>query len=586
MRADFRGLTPEALAAMANWGLVKRAQREPAPELLLEEGGLRALFADGNRCFFPDAQPATQGHCSCAAAGWCRHLIGALLACAGSEPKPQPAEFVAVDMGRVEKLLGKRLWTKALAEKARGLSAEVLGPPWQVRLPGCTVRFLLGSDVDYGKCDCQLKGPCLHLALAAWAFNQQAGQPGRVLWQGSSQPTALDQTELWLEQLLEAGVAGSAALWEVWGSRVRAEIFGCSWLRVLVEEILQLGQAYAQAASHYSSGRWLYCLLSLALRLRDGSSYLLGRDVAWEQELEHSRLFALGCRRRAQDVQLFWADESGQVLVQLLPAGSESVPALGRLSEAAGSQVVSRGLVRRADGSLRFRRECNRHSLTRLGLDWRDLPAPLIWPGREAWARRCNERPSRLLEAPLLARDLWVVPLSGVQTGFYDPGSQRLVARIDDLHRGQLELRRTHQRECPGALDALAWALPQAVWLTGFVRLEGGIPRLEPVAIATNEQLVVLDLYQGAEPFDWPLALESSGRDGLSEMLQEALSLCQQAAQMGLSQLVPSFQRRRQELAERLREGSMLNLSRALASDWDFRGAAVRCFLATERLNG
>ena len=583
MRDEFRRLTPEALAALANWGLVKRAQREPGPQLREEASGLKAVFPDGTECFFAAGQPAGRGRCSCGAAGWCRHLIGAILACDDGGPVESPGEFVAIDLAGLEKLLGKRLWNKALAQKSRGLSLQVLGPPWQVRLPGCTVRFLLGAEAGYCKCDCEVNGPCEHWALAAWAVNERAGQPGAVVWPGKAVGSELLHTTKWLHELFQVGVSGSSALWEVWRARVSAEISACSWLRVLVEEIQELTGAQARAATHYSASSWLFCLLSLCLRLRDGSAHLLGRDVVWEQELEHSRLSALGCRKTCDGLQIYWADAGGQVLVQRLPAGAESAPALGIIAEAARSQVVSRGLVRRADGSLRFRRERSRHSLTRLGLDWRDLPPSLVWPGRQAWAEQWNDRPSQLVQSPVLGRNLWVVPLDWASVGCYDPGSQQLLAPVGDQHGGSLQVRRTHQRECPGALDALAWALPQSHWLTGFVTLEGGAPVLEPISLATPEEMVVLDLHQGAEAFNWPVGLAQQPADPLAGLLQEALGLCQQAAHLGLAQLLPSFQARRQELAERLGEAGMLNLSRSLSGDWTFLGAALRCFLAAER---
>jgi hypothetical protein len=240
-------------------------------------------------------------------------------------------------------------------------------------------------------------------------------------------------------------------------------------------------------------------------------------------------------------------------------------------------------LVRRADGSLRFRRERSRHSLTRLGLDWRDLPPALVWPGRESWAQQWNERPTRLLQPPVLGKNLWVVPLSWASEGNYDPGAQQLLAVVGDQHGGQLQIRRTHQKECPGALDALAWALAQSAWLTGFVSLEGASPVLEPISLVTGEEVIVLDLHQGAEAFQWPVGLGQPQADPLAGLLQEALELCQQAAHLGLAQLLPSFQRRRQELAQQLGESAMMNLGRALSDDWNFWGAALRCFLAAER---
>lgn len=584
MRQDLRSLTPEALAALSNWGLVKRAQREPAPLLDWQEDGLYSLCSDGARCFFSSDLPAVQGSCSCGASGWCRHQVATLLACSQpADARPEDA-FLPVDLGRLEKQLGKRLWSKALAQKSRGMVVQVQGPPWQACLPGCTVRFLLGTDVDYCKCDCEHDGPCEHWALAAWALNQLGGQPGEVSWgeaQGSSHN--LDHTRQWLEELVLVGLSGAAPLWRVWQGRVTAEISHCAWLRVLVAELIQLSEAFQHAASNYSSSRWLFCLLSLACRLRDGSAQALGLAVAWEQELEHSRLFSLGCRRLSRETQVYWTDETGLVLVQTAAPDVQNLPGLGRVSEAACSQVVSRGLVRRADGGLRFRRERNRHSLTRLTLDWRNLPPSLVWPGLDAWKQRRQSQLSSLLRRPRLAGELWVIPLAWARCGGYDPGQQRLLARVGDLHGGEIQIFRRHEKECPGALDALAWGLPQARWLTGFVGWEDGAALLEPVSLVTVDQVIPLDLHRGAEAFNWPVNLQVQAADPLLQLLQDCLSLCQHAAQVGLSQLLPSFQQRRLELAARLSQAGMPNLSRSFSKDWSFWRASIRAFLALER---
>ena len=588
MRQDFLQLTPESLAALANWGLVKRAQRELSasrPELSLQEGTLRAVFADGVVCTFPAGRPAGEGVCSCATIGWCRHRVGALLAYAEAAEGAAEADF-RVDLAEVQRQLGKRLWSKALAAKARGMVVEVFGPPWQVRLPGCTVRFLVGGEAGYCRCDCELEGPCEHQALAAWAIQERQGQAGPLVWASAAPVSSFVHSQAWLGELIQAGCAQSEALWRVWGQRVSAEMAGQSWLRVLLEELRELGLAYQSASTTYTRERWLFCMLSLALRLRDRSSHLLGGEVAWEQELEHSRLSCLGCRVRGTGQELYWADAAGQVLVQRM-ARQPLVPSLGPLAQVAVSQVVSRGVVRRADGSLRFRRDRQRHSLAPLGLDWRCLPESLIWPGREAWVARLQTRPTRLLEPPTLAQNFWLVPLDWTEAGVYDPGRQMLSALAGDSQGGTLKLRRVYQSECPQALDALAHHLGQSVWVSGVVSLEGGEIVLEPVALGTAEQMVVLDLTEGLPPFDWPLALAEPDLDPLNGLLQEALGLCQQAAHLGLAQLLPSFHQRRLELAERLQQAPLLNLSQALSHDWrqeSFWGVALRAFLAAERM--
>jgi hypothetical protein len=82
VRADLRALDADALAALANRGLVKRASREverEPPRLSADGPVIVAEFSDGVRAALP-VGGLDQGRCSCGATGVCRHLIGLILA--------------------------------------------------------------------------------------------------------------------------------------------------------------------------------------------------------------------------------------------------------------------------------------------------------------------------------------------------------------------------------------------------------------------------------------------------------------------------------------------------------------------------
>ena len=83
VRADLLALDADALAALANRGLVKRAAREvendPPVLTLSAEGTVGAGFADGVRAELP-VGGLDRGTCSCGAPGICRHLIALVLA--------------------------------------------------------------------------------------------------------------------------------------------------------------------------------------------------------------------------------------------------------------------------------------------------------------------------------------------------------------------------------------------------------------------------------------------------------------------------------------------------------------------------
>src|SRR5207302_10961037 len=85
-RAELLALTLDDLAALTNRGTVKRAQREvEANECTCtlteaEDGTVTAQWSDGVECRLPAGKVLRDGHCSCAAAGLCRHLVRTVLA--------------------------------------------------------------------------------------------------------------------------------------------------------------------------------------------------------------------------------------------------------------------------------------------------------------------------------------------------------------------------------------------------------------------------------------------------------------------------------------------------------------------------
>jgi hypothetical protein len=84
-RADLAALTPEAVAALANLGLVKRAQRELAegkgPTLEEDEAAcVRGASPDGAVVTWPPGASLRDARCTCGATGACRHRVAVALA--------------------------------------------------------------------------------------------------------------------------------------------------------------------------------------------------------------------------------------------------------------------------------------------------------------------------------------------------------------------------------------------------------------------------------------------------------------------------------------------------------------------------
>ncbi|MFI1094959.1 hypothetical protein [Streptomyces sp. NPDC020917] len=85
IRADLRALTPDTLAALANRGLVKRAEKDLAsgsgPAVTTgDDGTVRGAFPDGTATELPPGTALDAAGCTCGARGVCRHRIGLVLA--------------------------------------------------------------------------------------------------------------------------------------------------------------------------------------------------------------------------------------------------------------------------------------------------------------------------------------------------------------------------------------------------------------------------------------------------------------------------------------------------------------------------
>ena len=579
MRQDLHALTPEALAALANWGLVKRAQKEieagQGPQLVAQEGAVLAQFPDGVTCRLPDALPWTGAICSCGAT-MCRHRIALVLSlCGGLRPDAaQPP--LQLELDQLEHSLGARLMERARRLRSQGLQGQLTGPPWQVRLPVNTVRFLSGNDLHYARCDCQLPWPCEHIALAAWVVEALGGVAGRLDWTRARDEVHLDLQEVWQEGCL--------------GNLPKAPA-GCTWIQLLLEEMAELQQAYREGSAHYDSLRWLFCALSLWCRSRASgqdisSEYRLGRELPLEQELEQTRLVSLGATRGPRGTDLYLADPAGVVLRLNLPVG-KSLPAGLRLAELAHGQLVSRGVVRRANGTVRLRRERQRHSLLPLGNAWDNLARSLLWPGWEGWRERESGQVTRLLRPPLVSEDFVVLEVAEVSPMIYLPGPQKLVAQITDIHGGSLTVERSHRAEAPAALDVLVKHLPAAQRISGWVDCSSGQPVLDPVALWSDDGLVIPDLDEAPSDWDLPWLVEPDSESPLHQLYREALGLCAETLHLGRSRLLPSFDGRRLELAHRLQEAGLARLSKLLGGSWgeaDFWTCALHVYLGRENL--
>ncbi|MFI5909422.1 hypothetical protein [Dactylosporangium sp. NPDC051541] len=190
MRADVLALTPDALAALTNRGLVKRAAREveAAPPVVAEDadGTLRGTFADGAAPVLPKGG-LERAACTCGAVGVCRHVLGLVLgyqaqarsAVGPGETEPDdraeawsPGEFTDEQLAA---RIGARMLATARRARRAGYTARVYRPGGaeaapRVDLGSATVRFLVPHDLGFVHTDAVAGSRDDVIALAVWAF--------------------------------------------------------------------------------------------------------------------------------------------------------------------------------------------------------------------------------------------------------------------------------------------------------------------------------------------------------------------------------------------------------------------------------
>ncbi|MEV5986957.1 hypothetical protein AB0L85_18355 [Streptomyces sp. NPDC052051] len=351
-RADLRALTPETLAALANRGLVKRAEKDLAagsgPEVTTAaDGAVHGVFPDGTKTVLPAGVGLDAADCSCGAAGVCRHRLALVLAyqrrpstTTDDEPdeppasvQPAAAERVFVDWSPGEfddetltASLGRPALTAARRVLDRGYTARLHrahpeDPIPRVELPTCTVSFPVPHELGYALTDAvgALRGEVV--ALAVWAFRAAGAgdtadteQTTHVTVGGRTAATATATTttdargddalraalaladDLLLDGVQQAGPVFAASL-----RRCHKALTAASrhWPAGAVAELREQVDAYAARSAHYDPARFALLLTELHARHRAAERDpvgVLGTKEAPTTPLRRVRLVALGCR--------------------------------------------------------------------------------------------------------------------------------------------------------------------------------------------------------------------------------------------------------------------------------------------------
>jgi hypothetical protein len=539
LRTALAAFDDEALAALANKGLVRRARKDlesAMPKVLAAEGDrLRLQVEDATVAVDPTPSRST---CSCPATGICRHILGALMflreapgtegeGTKGGDAKVGPAtaapsaaeEMVIVTDEELAKWAGKALVGRAARALRHGLVVEfeeagaILA---QFLTRNVTCRWMPGGGLAGMVCSCHAPEACEHKVAAVLAYQVASGR--RTL--DDVEPAALDasagaprtRAEV-LDSVSDVArklvALGTTRLSRATAERLRTLAVSAHgvdlprlerMLRGLADEV-QLGlarAAQADAAALLARTAQVEALAH-ALRTRP-AAHLIGEHRTSYEPVGSIEVVGLGARRwRARSgyeglTVYFWDRSAGRwatwTEARPLTTGGldpatryhEEGPWSGVDSPASASRKALRltGAYRNRSGRLSGRPSTRTFALA--PADSKAIPARL-----DRWAELA-ERARQLFgggfrdrneqdEIVLLAPAGWGAPE-------FDPIRQEIVRVVSDADGRPLPLVLRHTPETQGAVDALEAHDPSDTHtVLGLLRLDGDRLYVEPISL-------------------------------------------------------------------------------------------------------
>jgi hypothetical protein len=635
-RSDLLALTPDALAALANRGLVKRAAKDldsgTAPTVALAaDGTLTAVFPDGAEAALPAEGGLEAATCTCGASGKCRHRVGAVLAYQREQQGPQadtpdeaPAEPAAVPTPaaitdeQLREALGHHALKAAEQTRRAGYTARLVWPgpdrPAAAELPAATVTFLV-PGLGYVHTDATGPARDAAIVLAVWAFraaldNDGAAEAATVSVGGQAASDGLAEALTLAERVLLDGAVGSdgvlrAALQRESKALTRRR---AHWPAGAVDDLIDQLERYEDRSAAYDPQRLAALLAELPARARaaehpDGTpaAQVLGSEEADATPLTLVRLTGLGARVGTEGdtrtLEIYLAQpETGMVLaVQRdwpVPEGEALTGAELASRRLAGCKIgalasgntVTEAASRTAARALKLGTgRLAKTQVLPLGMAWNDLPASLRATDLDALAAELADRPPTLVRPRVTAESLRVIAVESAELLGYDPASQCLEGLVTAPNGGRARLRVRHRASSPGALEAAERALLGGVLaVAGHVQRHRGELIVQPTALLTADGPVVPDLAPGDDTADLAAAGETAQADPVAAAIEGAIIACADLAHQGLrGAREPSRVRIEAAAAELNRVGlrraaiDFVQLSKALGNEDEARKCAA-----------
>ncbi|THV30705.1 hypothetical protein [Glycomyces paridis] len=626
-RTDLLALTPDALAALANRGLVKRAAKDldagAVPTVsLADDGTLTADFPDGARAVLGAEGGLETATCTCGATGKCRHRIGAVLAyqrdhadapAEDGTPAPEaaleepPATPAAITDDQLREALGHHALKAAETTRRAGYTARLVWPgpdrPAVAELPAATVSFLV-PGLGYVHTDATGPARAVAVVLAVWAFREaEAEGAATVSVGGSSAEGDLAEALKLAGQVLLDGVDGADAVLRAALQRESKALTRrrAHWPAGAVNDLIDQLQRYEDRSAAYDPLRLASLLAELPARARAArhpggtpSAQILGSEEADATPLQLVRLTGLGARVGTdgddRTLELYFAQpETGMVLaIQREWPVPEDAPLTGadlaarriagcRIGTLAAGNTVTEAATRTAARALKLGTgRLAKTQVLPLGLAWNDLPPSLRATDLDALAAELADLPPGLVRPRVAAESLRVVAIESVESLGYDPASQCLEAVVTAPGGGSARLRVQHRAAAPGALEAAEKALAgEPLAVAGHVSRHRGELIVEPTAILTADGPVVPDFAPGDDSADLAAAGEGAGAtDPVAAAIEAATTVCADLAHQGLRRSrEPSRARAEAAAAQLHRVGlqraatDFVQLSKALGED-------------------
>ncbi len=623
-RKDLLALTPEAVASLANLGLVKRAQREIAEGQgpALEEtpdGTVTGKFGDGTVAKLLAGKTLKDAQCTCNAQTVCRHRVAVALAykpwhAANLDGAPPPSSAriptnwspAEITDEALEKALGAKRIERARVAMRGGIlvTVERDGVP-TAKLPACTVRFLVPRDPAYARCDCRdAQQGCEHVVVAVWAFREAQSHEGAsvVVSLGSSakkdDAKPLDAALELAAIVLHSGVTHAPPHLPGRFAAVRADLdkHGFVWPLTAIEDLERVLEAYAARSALYSSREVAALLCELESRSRASHAgtaaelpvrFVLGQDEATVTPLDHVRLISLGARVQADGrvrfAQVYLADPDTAMVLLLRKRWDykegeepEEGPALARRSVAskvtlgalAAGQVVSKVVRRKANRELELgTSRTAMTSVTPQRGDWESLPTPILIKNLEEHEAWLKTRPPRALRPRLLAENVHAIAVSAVEDVVYLPAEQQLLAKLLDASEHPFFLRVTHRRVAPNAIDAASTALSKTVRFVAGELTRGPLGfEMDPLAIAEDVMTVPDVSAAPANPVTPRHASHRAGEDPVAAAVEAAESALCELAHFGLDAAPAALTARCVTSAEHLADAGIDSLAKRMTT--------------------